>query len=100
MWGGLGYRKFYFTEVERIERKIKSDQPTGGYSPEEISAGYQRLADKYGFYSTLLFMEKETGHKRSELLGWSVAEFYYNFNYIAWSNHIGKKYSDIIKDKK
>lgn len=99
MRGGLGYRKFYYSEVKRIEEAYKKSLPLGGYTPEEMEAGYQRLADQFGFFSTLLFMEKETPYTRDELLEWPVGKFQYNLCYIAWKNYIDKKYGDIIKKK-
>ena len=53
----------------------------------------------FGFFSTLLFMEKETPYTRDELLEWPVGKFQYNLCYIAWKNYIDKKYGDIIKKK-
>lgn len=99
MRGGLGCRKFYVEEARRIESNLKANLPPGGYTAEEIEAGYQRLSDKFGFYSTLLFMEKETPYRRHELLGWKVSEFYMNLTYIAWQNYTAKKYGEIMKRK-
>ena len=99
MWGGHGHRKFYLNEVRRIEKNHKDNSPPGGYSEDEVNAGYPKLAETFGFYSTLLFMEVQTQHKRSELLTWTVAEFYHNLRYIAWKGYFDKKYSDIIKSK-
>lgn len=100
MRGGHGHRKFYLAEVKRIEKSFKDNSPPGGYSEDEVSAGYPKLAEKFGFYSTLLFMEVQTQYQRHELLEWTVAEFQYNLLYISWKAHFDKKYSDIIKNKK
>lgn len=100
MWGGHGNRKFYPQEVKRIEEQLKQSLPVGGYSPKEIEAGYQKLANQFGFFGTLLFMEKETPYKRDELLKWSVGEFHLNLSYIAWRNKVEKRYSELINEKK
>lgn len=100
MPGGAGHRKFYISEVDRIEHKYKADLPPGGYTDEQIKAGFEGLAKKYGFYRSLLFMEKSTKESRHELLGWSVAEFKYNLGYLAWENEIDKRYFDIKNPKK
>ena len=100
MWGGHGHRGFYFNEIKRIEKDYKDNAPPSGYSEDEVSAGYPKLAEKFGFYSTLLFMEVQTQHKRSELTMWSVSEFQYNLLYISWKAYFDKKYADIIKAKK
>lgn len=95
--GGTCNRKFYIGEIERIESKYKADLPKGGYTQEQINAGYEGLSRKYGFFRTLAFMEKATNKSRLELLNWTVAEFKYNFGYIAWENEIDRKFQE---DKK
>jgi len=100
MYGGLGDRKFYIGEVARIEQWHSSNLPPQGYTPEQTEAGYERLATKFGFYSTLLFMEKVTPFKRTELLEWTVEEFKHNLRYIAWQGYTNDKYEEIMKKKK
>ena len=100
MYGGHGHRKFYISEVTRIEAKHKSALPPGGYTPQQVEAGYDKLAANFGFYHTLLFMEKVTPYKRTELLEWTVMEFKHNLRYIAWQNYTDEKYRDIVSNKK
>ena len=100
MYGGHGRWKFYIGEVDRIESARVKNLPKSEYTDAQIQAGFEKLASKFGFFGTLLFMEKETPYKRHELLNWTVAEFYTNFAYIAWHNHMTKKYRQILKDTK
>ena len=97
MYGGHGYRKFYSSEITRIEEKHKRSLPPGGYTPQQIEAGYDRLSKAFGFYHTLLFMEEKTPFTRKELLSWSVAEFNYNLTHIAWRSFTDEKYSKTKK---
>ena len=96
MLGGNGSGKFYVTEINRIEGEHKANLPPGGYTPQQIQAGYDRLGKTFGFYRTLLFMEKQTPYKRHELLNWTVAEFMFNLRYISWENETEKKYKEIM----
>ena len=100
MPGGACRRKFYLSEVGRIEEWHTSNLPKNGYTPEQIEAGYGRLAENFGFYYTLLFMEKVTPYKRAELLEWTVQEFKHNLRFIAWQNHTDEEYAKIMKRKK
>ena len=49
----------------------------------------------FAIETTLIYLEKETGTQRKELLDWSVAEFKYNLVYLAWYNKAVKSYQDI-----
>lgn len=100
MYGGHGRRKFYLDEVGRIEEEREKTLPRSGYTDAQIEAGFKRLAEQAGFLATLRFMEKSTPYKRDELLKWTVAEFYVEFWYIAWENHMTKKYGEILKATK
>lgn len=100
MYGGHGHRKFYLSEVDRVESARIANLPKSEYTDAQIQAGFEKLARAYGFFGTLLYMEKETPYRRHELLEWTVAEFYTNFAYIAWQNHLSKKYRQILKDTK
>lgn len=100
MWGGHGHRKFYTAEVLKIEEVRIKNLPKSNYTDSQIEAGFEKLQRTFGFFSTLLYMEKETPYKRDEILNWTVAEFNTNFAYIAWHNHIMGKYQDILKANK
>lgn len=100
MSGGTWHRKFYISEIDRIELQHRSRLPPAGYTPEELQAGFDRMATSFGFYSTLLYMEKETGYKRKELLEWSVYDFNYNIVYLAHRTATVKRYSEIMRNKK
>lgn len=100
MSGGRGHSKFYLTEVNRIEERHAKQLPPGGYTPQQIEAGYKALADTFGFYHTLQYMEEITPFTRKDILDWSVAEFKYQLRYSAWKSHTDKKYHDIINPKK
>ena len=95
MFGGHGYRKFYITEVNRIEKGHVEQLPPGGYTKEQIEAGFDKLAKSFGFFHTLRYLEEVTPFKREELLAWSIAEFKFELRYWAWKNHVDKKYSEI-----
>ena len=102
MFGGHGHRKFYLDEVERIEKRHAEQLPPGGYTSQQIEAGYDKLANAFGFSYTLRYLEEVTPFRRSELLEWSIAEFKYELRYWAWKNHTDKKYSEIqsMKNKR
>ena len=100
MLGGRGCGKFYISEVKRVEEWHTSNIAPGGYTAEQIEAGYEALAKKFGFYHTLLYLEKTTGHKRAELLEWSVAEFKHNLRYLSWQAYTNEKYDEIMRKKK
>lgn len=98
MYGGRGCGKFYFNEVDRIETDHRSKLPkTGGYTPEEVAAGFKGLVDKYGIYGTLLYLEKETPFDRNEITQMSVYEVYYNIRYLADYGAVMRKYGEIMK---
>jgi len=97
MYGGLGCGKFYLNEVDRIEIDHRGKLPkSGGYTDQEIQAGFKGLADKYGHYATLLYLEKETPFNRNQIIEMSVYEVYHNIRYIADYNAVTKKYFDIM----
>jgi hypothetical protein len=100
MHGGLGNRKFYLAEIDRIEASQSRLLPKTSYTSEEIEAGIDKLAKAFGFYGTLLFMEKATPYKRDELLMWTVEEFNSNLTYIAWENEKAKKLQEIKERKR
>ena len=95
MYGGHGNRKFYIAEVSRIDRQHSERVSKSTYSDEEIQAGFQNLSEAFGFYGTLLFMEKETPFNRDELLGWSVNKFNQNIVYLSHYKAAEKRYRDI-----
>ena len=99
MRGGRGSGKFYVTEIDRIEESWSKRYPKSKLTDEEIEAGYDRLARTFGFYRTLLFMEKATPFNRQELLKWSVEDFKYNHLYLSWESHTAEKHSKILSDK-
>ena len=100
MRGGRGNRKFYIAEIDRIERHYSEQSPSTTLTPEEMEAGFDRLARTFGFYRTLLFMEKKTPFTRKELLTWTVSEFKHNLLFLSWEQFTENRYLDIIKDKK
>ena len=99
MHGGLGYWKFYITEVDRIESQHSGKLPPSRYTMEEIQAGFKNLAESYGSYSTLVYMEEKTGLGMKELLTWSVYEYNHRLEYYAWQAHTQKNYQDIMNRK-
>ena len=100
MYGGHGCGKFYIREVARIEKFQQENLPPGGYSPEQIQAGYKKLAEVFGFSHTLFFLEKETGQPDKEIQDWTVTHFKFRLRYIAWRNYTEDNYNKILKDKK
>ena len=100
MRGGHGHRKFYLIEIGRIDDRHQKQVAESKYSNEEVLAGFDRLAEKFGFYSTLLYMEKETPFNRKELLNWSVSEFNFNVVYLSHYNATVKRYQEILNKKK
>ena len=100
MSGGLGYRKFYITEAERIEKRHADQLPPGGYTAQQIEAGYLKLAKSFGFFYTLRYLEEATPFKRTEILEWPLSAFKFELQYLAWKNHTDKKYHEIINPKK
>jgi hypothetical protein len=100
MRGGAGYRKFYITEAAGIEKRHVEQLPPGGYTKEQIQAGYDKLADTFGFFYTLRYLEAVTPFKRTEILEWPLSAFKYELQYLAWKAHVDKKYHDIINKKK
>ena len=100
MLGGAGRGKFYVSEVGRIEQAHAANLPPSGYTDQQIEAGYEKLAKSFGFYATLLFMEKQTPYTRDQLLGWTVRDFKFNLRYISWKGHVDEAYAKIMKEKK
>lgn len=99
MHGGLGARKFFINEVNRIEEHHRKNLPKSSYTTEEDQAGFPALARSFGVYATLLYLEKETPFNRKELEQMSVYEVYHNLRYLAWYSKTAKKYSKIMEDK-
>lgn len=87
-------------EIRRLEKWHSDNLPPGGYTKEQVEAGYDKLAGNFGFYHSLVFMEEVTPFTRKELLEWPLQEFKHNLRYIAWKNYTDKKYADIMKKKK
>ncbi len=100
MSGGTWHRKFYLSEIDRIDAQHRARLPETKYTVEEVQAGFDRLSSTFGFYGTLLYLEKETGHSRKELLTWSVYAFNYNIVYLAHQGATMKRYSEIMRNKK
>lgn len=100
MLGGHGHRKFYLNEVDRIESEYHKTLPEIQYTSEEIQAGFDSMARTFGFFSTLLFVEKESGINRNEILKWPVKEFKNNMTYLAWQGFTMKKHNEIMSKKK
>ncbi len=100
MYGGHGNRKFYVTEIHRIETEHKNRLPKSRISDEEIQAGFERLNTKYGFFSTLNHLEKELPFTRDQIERWSVREFHYQVEYLRDLGEVTKRYSDIITKRK
>ena len=99
MCGGLGCGKFFIDEVARIESQHRSKLPKSSYTPEELEAGFERLAKSFGVYGTLLYLEKETKYKLEEIEQKSVYEIYHRLQYLAWYNHTVSEYQK-IQDRK
>lgn len=100
MYGGHGDRKFYCSEYSRIEKHHAANSPKTGYTAEQIEAGFEKLSKAFGSYGTLLFLEKETPFKRSEILSWTVAEVKHNMRYISWLNETHKLHGEILEKKR
>ena len=100
MYGGHGCGKFYLSEYQRIEKHHAANSPTGGFTPEQVEAGYEKLFKVFGIYGTVLFLEKNTAIPRQEIYRWSVAEFKHNLRHIAWSNEVDRRYNEILEKKK
>ena len=99
MYGGLGCRKFFIDEVGRIERQHREKLPKTSYTPEEVEAGFERLAKSFGVSSTLFYLEKETKYTVDELTELTVYKIYHRLQYLAWYNHTLKEY-DKIQNRK
>lgn len=100
MRGGHGHRKFFLSETNRIETEFKKNLPPSKYSAEEIQAGFDKLSGAYGFYGTLLFMEKETPYNRDELERWSVKRFKGNVLYLALWSHARRLKDEALEAKR
>lgn len=99
MYGGPGNRKFYISEVKRIESWHSAQMPPGGYTPEQVEAGYEKVAKAFGFSYTLRFMEKNTPYKRAEILEWPIVNLKSMLQVIAWENYTDRQYAEIMKKK-
>ena len=100
MRGGAGYSKFYIAEVKRLEEWHVGQLPPGGYTKEQIEAGYDKLAKSFGFFYTLRYLEKNTPYKRSEIIEWPLSAFKQELQLLAWEAYTDKKYRDIVNPKK
>ena len=99
MHGGLGCGKFFINEANRIEKQHRERLAPARYTPEEIEAGFKTLAESFGIYGTILFLEKETPFNRYELERMTVNEIYYNLQYLSWHAYTIKRYDKIQQDK-
>ena len=100
MRGGHGHRKFFLSQTDRIEAEFKSQLPPSQYSAEEIQAGFDKITGAYGFYGTLLFMEKETPFNRDQLERWEVKKFKANVLYLARWNHARNEKDKLMEAKR
>jgi hypothetical protein len=102
MYGGLGYRKFYLTEIDRIESEHQSRLPESRLTSKEVQAGFQRLGTAYGPLLSIFNIEERTSYKEDEILTWPLSRFYNRIEIYAWQAHTQKKYQELMapKDKK
>jgi len=83
---------FFVNEVSRIEQHHRDNLPKSSYTPEEVEAGFQRLAQSFGVSSTLFYLEKETKYTIDELEQLPVHKIYHRLRYLAWYNHVVSEY--------
>jgi len=64
---------------------------------EEVQAGFKSLSEKYQNYGTLKSVAKENGITIDVVLEtWSVYRYYREVAYLADSNHVMRKYHEIM----
>lgn len=76
-----------------------SKLPKTSYTPEEIEAGFERLAKSFGVSGTLFYLEKETKYTVDELEALPVYNIYHRLRYLAWYNFTLNAYNKIHEDK-
>lgn len=100
MHGGLGCGKFFINEVDRLEQKHQSNLPKSEYSPEEMEAGFKRLALAFGVSGTLFYLQSIPPYRKKEdIERMSVYDVYHWLEYLAHDGDTKKKYSEIMNRK-
>lgn len=77
------------------EKQLPPNKPT----QEELDAGYARLAKAFGFFGTLVAMEKETSLTGNDLLKWPIGEFKYRLLYMAHKRAVDLKHDELMAKK-
>lgn len=100
MHGGLGFGKFFNSEVDRIEQHHQQNLPKTAYTPEEIEAGFNRLASAFGVSGTLFYLQSiPPYYTKAELEAMQLNQVYHWLRYLAWEGDTKKKYSKIMERK-
>lgn len=99
MHGGHGVGKFFITEVNHIEEHHRKNLPKTSYTPEEIEAGFEKLARSFGVSGTLFYLEKESKYTLEELEQLSVYKIYHRLRYLAWHNYTVNEYGKVMDRK-
>lgn len=99
MYGGHGYRKFYISEIDRIESEHQAKLPESRLTADEVQAGFDRLSTSFGPFLTILNIEETTSYKESEILEWQLNKFYFRIQAMAWRAFTQRKHSDLMVKK-
>lgn len=91
----IGTVNHYLKELERIEAKWSPLFPKDGYTGEQRAAGFDQLADAFGFAGVLWYVESQCKASREQIMRWTVAEFKYYLLYLSRRSAAEKKYSEI-----
>lgn len=100
MHGGISIGKFFVSEVDRIEEQHQSRLPKSAYTPEEIEAGFQRMARAFGIPGTVFYLQSIPPYRKSEeIYRMSTYEVYFWLEYLAHDGDTKKKYGDVMSRK-
>lgn len=99
MRGGHECGDFFYGQVRRFKAWLADELPVSEYSPDEEAAGFRRISETFGFYSTLDKIARYLGCSDQQALRLSVNEFYTKVRYLAHLAKAQKEYNDILNAK-
>lgn len=99
MHGGHGGRLFFYGQVTEFAKQLINELPQAEYSNEEKEAGFEEIAEAFGFYATLDNIARYVGQDDDIVIKWPLGKFYTKLKLLAWRADATKKYREIMDRK-
>lgn len=93
-------RRFFFLKSDELLKWFSEKLPPYKPDPEEVEAGYEKLAQAFGSFATIIEAAKELGVNPEVLLKWSAKEFYTTQLYLSHRAAVRAEFNRLIMAKK